>query len=628
MRRTLAEAAALAGLALACGGGGGGGGGPVGPDVTPPGVPVSSRIVVDPPIPSALARLTGSSGAVENSATVRLSNTTAAQRTGQPVTASVQSAGDGSFSVNVPAQLGDQLEVTAADAAGNVSGALSLRAGPVPANLSVAQTGGNQLLTIVSGEGAFNLPFSAGSERYTIVVQSLNPGSGTFPVSVTGSEQVALRSLGQSAAANRAGETLEGRFREEQRRAAGALGPGQLAPSGSRRLQPADDPLLGSTRTFNVVNRLSGFNLTTRGHFDIVTARLLYKGDHTLIYVDERVPNGDVPDEMMETIGDRFDQQTYDIDRAAFGDESDIDANDRVIVLMTATVNALNTEQTIEQGIVTGFFFAIDLIDVPLGNPFGNDAEIFYTLAPDPDREFGAATVTVPGLTQGLHAVLAHEFEHMISAAARVDLGVLEDVWLDEGLAHYAETINDLDEGDTQNVLRAGLFLQEPQEWSLVSPDATLQERGASWLLVRYLAEQHGPAVIRQLVQSGLVGIHNVEVTADTSFPFLFHLFASALLLDGQGLTGDPTLGFPALDVRAMYQQARAMFATFTPPEFLGPFLEIRAATLPGGSVSSVSLKGSSAAYFDVGASRVGPVPMLVRASPQSSLQVTVIRTQ
>lgn len=627
MRRTLAEAAGLAGLALACGGGGGGGG-PIGPDVTPPGVPLSARIVVDPPIPSSLVRLTGSSGAVENSATVRLSNATAAQRTGQPVTATAQSAGDGSFSISVPALLGDLLEVTAADAAGNVSGALPLRAGPVPANLSVAQTGGNQLLTLVSGEGAFNLPFSAGSERYTVVVQSLNPGPGTFPVSVAGSEQVALRPLAPSAAPIQSGETLEGRFREEQRRAANALGPAGLAPSGSRRLQPADDPALGSTRTFNVVNRLSGFSLTTRGHFDIVTARLLYKGDHTLIYVDERVPNADVPDGMMQTVGDRFDQQTYDIDRAAFGNESDIDDNDRVVVLMTATVNALNTEQTIDQGIVTGFFFAIDLIDVPLGNPFGNDAEIFYTLAPDPDREFGAATVTVAGLTQALHAVLAHEFEHMISAAVRVDLGVLEDVWLDEGLAHYAETINDLDEGDQQNVLRAGLYLQEPQEWSLVSPDAALQERGAAWLLVRYLAEQHGSAVIRQLVQSGLVGIHNVEVTVDTSFPFLFHLFSSALLLDGQGLTGDPTLAFPGFDVRSLYQQARALFAGFNPPQFLGPFLELRAATLPGGSTSSVSLKGSSAAYFDVGASRAGPVPMLIRASPQTNLQVTVIRTQ
>ena len=93
-----------------------------------------------------------------------------------------------------------------------------------------------------------------------------------------------------------------------------------------------------------------------------------------------------------------------------------------------------------------------------------------------------------------------------------------------------------------------------------------------------------------------------------------------------------PALGIEqrdaVLDVRTLYQQARALFAMFTPPEFLGPFLELRAGTLPGGSVSSVSLKGSSAAYYDVGASRVGPLPMLVRASPQSSLQVTVIRTQ
>ncbi|HKY61742.1 MAG TPA: hypothetical protein VJP59_12090, partial [Gemmatimonadota bacterium] len=86
----------------------------MGPDVTPPGVPVASLITVEPPLPGLVARLSGRNGAVEANATVRVSNTTAEDRTGQPVTSSAMAAGAGTFSVSVPAQLGDRLQLTAA----------------------------------------------------------------------------------------------------------------------------------------------------------------------------------------------------------------------------------------------------------------------------------------------------------------------------------------------------------------------------------------------------------------------------------------------------------------------------------------------------------------------------------
>ncbi|HYO45461.1 MAG TPA: Ig-like domain-containing protein, partial [Gemmatimonadota bacterium] len=302
--------AAIAGLAAACGGGGGGPVGP-GPDVTPPGVPVSAKIVVDPPIPTALARLTGSAGAVENNAAVQLSNSSAAQRTGQPVIATATAASDGAFSVSVPAQLGDQLEVTAADAAGNVSGALTLRAGPTPTTLTVVDRGDDHLLTLTSGEGAFNLPFTGGTERYTLIVQSLNPGSGSFPLTVTGDRTAEVRVLAPSAIVETPAG-LESEIRGLERRVMPTL------PRGSRgrRLQLSDDPALGTTRTFNVVNRTGAVELTNRSHFDEVTARLRFKGDHTLIYVDTRAEGPNVTDALVDKVGDRFDDQTYDVDRA------------------------------------------------------------------------------------------------------------------------------------------------------------------------------------------------------------------------------------------------------------------------------------------------------------------------
>jgi hypothetical protein len=545
------------------------------------------------------------------------------------VTASALAGADGTFAVSVPAQLGDRLELTAADAAGNVSGILPLQAGPVPTPISVADPGEDHFATLASGEGAFNLPFQGGNERYTLVVQSLNPVTSSFPLTVSGSAAAEVRALGPSARTE-SPAGLEGRIRDLERRAMPLLPRGHAA---GRTLVLSDDPAIGTTRTFHVVNTVSAIDLTNPANFDEVTARLRYKGDHTLLYVETRAEGPNVPDGLIDQIGDRFDDQTYDVDRQAFGEESDIDANGRVIVLMTATVNALNTEATVENGgILSGFFFGIDLLFHPTLNPFSNDAEIFYSIVPDPDKEFGAAAIGGDEVAGFLDGVLAHEFQHMINAGQRLDSGAaFEVVWLDEGLSHYAETLNGVTFNgtvDLQNSLRSALWLQKPYAHSVVANDDNLEQRGAAWLLVAYLVDHYGEGILRDLVEGPFTGIPNVENAADTSFQFLFYRFTAALLLDGQGIATDPFFDFPSIDVRQRFQAAK-QFWIGDPSRLPGTYLGMRASTVPGSlSASGVTLTGGSPAYFDIGANGPGTHPVVVRADRQSNLQVTIIRTK
>lgn len=593
-------------------------------------MPVASLIIVEPPLPGLVARLSGRGGAVEANATVRVSNTTAANRTGQPVTSSATAAGDGTFTVSVPAQLGDRLELTAADAAGNVSGALPLQAGPIPTTVTVVDPGDDHFVTLTSGEGAFNLPFPNGNERYALVVQSVNPVTSSFPLTVSGSASAEMRALGPSAETTTQ-SGLEARVRELERRVMPAL-PRGLRGTRARGLGLADDPALGSTRTFHVVNKVTTIDLTDPANFDEVTARLRYKGDHTLLYVETRAEGPNVPDGLIDEIGDRFDDQTYDVDRAAFGGETDVDANGRVIVLMTATVNALNTESSVAQGgILSGFFFGIDLLFHPTLNPFSNDAEIFYSVVPDPDKEFGAAEIGGDEVAGFLDGVLAHEFQHMINAGQRLEKNAaFEVVWLDEGLSHYAETLNGVSfagSTDLQNSLRSALWLQKPYAHSVVANDDNLEQRGAAWLLVAYLVGHYGEGILRDLVAGPLTGIPNVENAADTSFQFLFYRFTAALLLDGQGMATDPFFDFPDIDLRQRFQAAKQFWAGR--PNLPGTYLGVKTATVPGSlSSTGITLSGGSPAYFDVGASAPGTIPVVVRADRQSNLQVTIIRTQ
>ena len=140
---------------------------------------------------------------------------------------------------------------------------------------------------------------------------------------------------------------------------------------------------------------------------------------------------------------------------------------------------------------VAGFFFGIDLLP---DQAHGNEAEVFYTLVPDPDGDFGNVR-RADQLLEGVPPVMAHEFQHMIHFNQRVllrDAG-LEAPWLSEALAHSAEHLLGnvfLARGDDQrafdfriqNYLRAEFYLEAPDAVSPLGPSTPLAVRGAAWL--------------------------------------------------------------------------------------------------------------------------------------------------
>src|SRR3989442_1036971 len=132
----------------------------------------------------------------------------------------------------------------------------------------------------------------------------------------------------------------------------------------------------------------------------------------------------------------------YETDTLAFGGESDIDNNGMVIVLMTGKVNALVTSAQCNSptgGYVAGFFFGADLITTP---PFatGNAGEIFYSIVPDPSGTLSCQH-SVSAVTQLVPVTFVHEVQHMISFNQHflVRGNFPEDLWLNEGVSHYAE---------------------------------------------------------------------------------------------------------------------------------------------------------------------------------------------
>jgi hypothetical protein len=478
-----------------------------------------------------------------------------------------------------------------------------------------------------SADGQIILPFESAAQEFTLVIQSLQATSSLKGVRVAGGAGAVLRAGAGlvPAAVQEAPVAGESFIRAMERQLIKGLPRKPIVPS--HALAPAQD--IGSTRQFFVVNKATAISLTNPANFDRITATLLYEGDHTLIYVDNRALHSLTAAEIQQ-IGDRFDDQSYPTDVGAFGGPSDIDANGKVIIILSPTVNALTTPDIMAQGArIVGFFFAIDLIVGASGpgggpfNPFANFAEIFYAVVPNENNEFTGARVTKAETVNLLGSVFAHEFEHMISFNQHVlirDAVEPEALWLDEGLAHMAESLNGF---HGQNRLRSAFFLDSPHDVTLVAGGDGLDERGAAWLFVQYLVDRLGEAVLGRLVQTNLTSTANVSAAAGRPFATLFHEWAATLMLDGDGIPNDAIYELTSVDLRGDFELSKQQLGDRISPVYLA----LSSLFAPGNALD-FQQRGTSPLYVTVTSRGRANVPITIDGQPNSLLQISVIRTK
>ncbi len=373
------------------------------------------------------------------------------------------------------------------------------------------------------------------------------------------------------------------RLRLAEREFAARLPGLQRAPPRAPALVTPEDS--GQVRTFRVCNTLD-CDPRKPSTLATVTATALKVGTHIAIYVDNAAPQGGLTQADLDNLRTVFDTRLYETDTLAFGGESDIDNNGMVIVLMTGKVNALVTSAQCTNptgGFVAGYFFGADLITTP---PFatGNNREIFYSIVPDPGSTLSCAH-TVSEVAQLVPVTFVHEFQHMISFNQHYLRHCTlsgcpdppEDLWLNEGLSHYAEenggrtflpdtaTFCNYVFGDVYN---AGQYFAAPQSHFLVDTAGIggLVNRGAYWLLVRYLVDQVGAtlgsadSVTRRLDITALTGAANVSHAAGgTAFATILEQWALAnYVSDLPGFSAPSELQYVTWQFRSAFPRLRA----------------------------------------------------------------------
>jgi hypothetical protein len=308
-------------------------------------------------------------------------------------------------------------------------------------------------------------------------------------------------------------------------------------------------PTVGDQRTFFVCAE------TTCASFVQVTATAKHVGPKGAIYLDDAVPAGGLTQADIDTLGMLFDTGSpnmYSIDTTAFGTESDLDSNDVAIILLTDAVNTLSGNCNSTGSVILGFFFGLDLFP---GMQNSNGGEIFYGFVPDPNNP--TCTISKSFVQSILAPTFMHEFQHMISFNQRVLVrsGQAEDTWLNEALSHMAEELGGrmLPDGFglgsapdrfsqflTNNVGNAYTYLEDPEATFLITPGSstgTLDERGANWLFVRWIADHfdsdpNGTNLTRSLVQTTRQGSANVATATGVNFATLVPEWQLANYLD------------------------------------------------------------------------------------------------
>ncbi len=291
---------------------------------------------------------------------------------------------------------------------------------------------------------------------------------------------------------------------------------GSIAEEGAPRAAPAPIEIGSTWNGVHIALPTSTIDTTCR-----------YISDHAYFFVDNR----DIAtmEDLLPTYAAAFDAM-YGLMHEKFGTENDVDNNGKIIIVFSSAIASP----------ILGYFYSDDKYDNTSIHPTSNEGDIFYL-----------STTASEGVTCG---TLAHEFQHMIYFDQHYNNGVKGTItWLNEALSQAAEYITGYTDNHLAwiaNFLRGG--------WQDLSLTYWTQDNyGYGAIFVRYLIDQFGDTVIKDMCSTANVGIHAVEMATGQSFNAIFANFLKALVLDGTGDSPDAAHEFETLDLRGLQSTGR-----------------------------------------------------------------------
>lgn len=274
---------------------------------------------------------------------------------------------------------------------------------------------------------------------------------------------------------------------------------------------------------------------------------------------------------------DTLDTHVYARDTTYFGAPSDLDNNQRIIIVLTIEVNKIPLG-------AAGFVFSGDLFSRSSCES-SNLGEVFYSHVPDPGNVAGTGARSKSSILFQMPSLIAHEFTHNIQQSRRLVLASGQPMtsWEAEGQASLAEEVvghsvlgNTVGQNYGASVAFAsglglrwygGRFQDLAMYYGWLPPGTSSKAAdapemctlfgstslttscdpfafyGASWSFQRYLSDRFGPSYVggeaalhRDWISKnvGLRGVPNVAALLGVSVDSLFAQWAATLYVDGR----------------------------------------------------------------------------------------------
>jgi hypothetical protein len=389
---------------------------------------------------------------------------------------------------------------------------------------------------------------------------------------------------------------------------------------------------------------------------NVRTARVVAITNRALVVSDTANPANGFTTEDYQSFGSTFDTLVYPVDTLNFGNPTDIDNNQHVILFFTRAVNELTPPN--QNFFVGGFFFSRDLFPLTTdgtvqGCAGSNFAEMFYLLVPDPAGIVNQNVRTVDFVKSTTVGTLAHEFQHLINASRHLYVNLnpnFEDSFLDEGLAHIAEELtfyrasgfgpgqnldfqaiqasptsqSAFDNFGAANFRRFREFLTNPLINSPYASNTNITTRGAIWSFLRYAADRRGGSendLWFQLANPprGVHGLANLTRAVTPDLSAWVRDWTVANYADDFATGAQPGDTYSSWNIRSMVSVVNQSGWPLAPP------------VLDTASVTSVSIADGSAAYlrFGVAANTIGGGRITSRgAVVPAGFALSILRTK
>jgi hypothetical protein len=183
----------------------------------------------------------------------------------------------------------------------------------------------------------------------------------------------------------------------------------------------------------------------------------------------------------------------------------------------------------------------------------------------------------------------------------------VQQTWLEEGMAHIAEDLNDINGG---NVARANLYLADPGAVSLMGDDS-LTQRGGIYLFLRYLGDQYGNTIFKDIVRSRCVGTACVQNVTGENFFFSAADFFAALYLSNNG---------------SIPHDSRYDYTSINYPGDFAP-LPVDNRSVSQGQMGGV-VRNAAADFYTLGDISASAMTLSVTAGTNSAIRLIVTRIQ